>query len=129
MRGGRAAERPFAQLDFEYFEVVARLEVVRVGQHDTAFEAGAHFGDIVLEAAERRDRRRRDDDVLARETRVEPLADRAFEHEQARGLVQLDRREDVLHLGAAAERFAACSAEESRGGEAGCSTVSIWVTP
>src|SRR3546814_7771152 len=82
MRSGRASERAFAQLDFEDFEVVARLDVVRIGQHDTALQTRAHFGDVVLEAAQRRDRRCRDDDVLARETRVEPLADRALERSE-----------------------------------------------
>src|SRR3546814_1294761 len=38
MRSGRASERAFAQLDFEDFEVVARLDVVRIGQHDRSEE-------------------------------------------------------------------------------------------
>src|SRR3546814_2863677 len=62
--------------------MVARLDVVGVRQHDAAFQARAHFGYIVLETAQRGDGRRRDDDVLAREARVEPLADDAFEHQQ-----------------------------------------------
>ena len=94
-------QRAFAQLDLEDFEVIARLDVVGIGEHDTAFETRAHFGDIVLEAAERSDRRCRDNDVVAGEARVEPLADRTLEHEQACGLVALARREDVLDLGAA----------------------------
>src|SRR3546814_7559438 len=94
-------QRPFAQLDLEHLQMVARLDVVGVRQHDAAFQARAHFGDIVLETAQRGDGRRRDDDVLAREARVEPLADDAFEHQQARGLVALAGREDLLDLGSA----------------------------
>ena len=46
-----------------------------------------------------------DDDILAREAGVEPLADDAFEHEQAGGLVALAGGEDVLDLGAADDGF------------------------
>src|SRR3546814_4024165 len=66
-------QRPFAQLDLEHLQMVARLDVVGVRQHDAAFQARAHFGDIVLETAQRGDGRRRDDDVLAREARGEQI--------------------------------------------------------
>src|SRR3546814_11060975 len=79
-------QRPFAQFDLEDFEMVARLDVVRIRQHDTALQARAHFGDIVIEAAERGDRRRRDDDVLTRERRGEALEGRTYEHQQDRSL-------------------------------------------
>src|SRR3546814_16840825 len=92
-------QRPFAQFDLEDFEMVARLDVVRIRQPDTALQARAHFGDIVLEAAERGDRRRRDDDVLTSETRVEALADRTFQHPQARPLPPLASRARLLHPG------------------------------
>src|SRR3546814_12025172 len=69
-------QRPFAQFDLADFEMVARLDAVRIRQHDTALQARAHFGDIVLDAAARGDRRRRDDDVLTSETRWEVLAER-----------------------------------------------------
>ena len=72
-------QRPRALLDLEHFEAVARLDVVGVGQQHAAFEAGADFGDVVLEAPQRADRRLRDDDVLAGEAGVEALADDAFE--------------------------------------------------
>src|SRR3546814_16990909 len=98
-------QRPFAQFDLEDFEMVARLDVVRIRQHDTALQARAHFGDIVLEAAERGARRRRDDDVLTRKTRVAALADRTFQHPQPRSLVAhagrvyfLDLRSDTRRL-------------------------------
>src|SRR3546814_10136811 len=94
--------------------MVARLDVVRIRQHDTALQARAHFGDIVLEAAERGDRRRRDDDVLTRETRVEALADRTFEHQQARSLVALAGREDFLDLGAPDDGLDAFGSELAR---------------
>ena len=76
-----------ALLDLEHFEIVARLDVVGVGQEHAAFEAGADLGDVVLEAAQRGDRRLGDDDVLAGEAGVEALADDAFEDQQAGGLV------------------------------------------
>ena len=60
--------------------------------------------DIVLEAAQRGDGGLRDDDVLAGEARMQPLADDAFEHQQAGGLVLLAGREDFLDLGAADDR-------------------------
>ena len=47
----------------------------------------------------------RDDDIFAGEARVEPLADDAFEHQQAGGLVLLAGREDFLDLGAADDRL------------------------
>src|SRR3546814_18670976 len=81
--------------------MVARLDVVGVRQHDAAFQARAHFGDIVLETAQRGAGRRRDDDVLAREARVAHLADDACEHQQARGLVTLAGWEGHIYLGPA----------------------------
>src|SRR5687768_14283602 len=91
--------RPF--LDLEHLEIVARLDVVGVGQQHAAFEARRDLGDVVLEAAERRDRRLRDDHVLARQSGVKALANIAFQHQQAGRLVALAGREHFLNLGAA----------------------------
>src|SRR5436305_5155901 len=60
---GLSSKRPRALLDLEHLEHVAGLDVVSVGEHHAAFEAGAHFGDVVLEPPQRRDRRRGNDDV------------------------------------------------------------------
>src|SRR3546814_8382511 len=64
-------QRPFAHLDFEGFEEVARLDVGEVlRERHTAFEPGANFGDIVLEAPQRRDFARVDDDILTGDARL-----------------------------------------------------------
>ena len=59
---GSLSQCPGAFLDFEHLEAVARLDVVGVGQHDAAFEAGADLVmldelslDDMREAARRRD--------------------------------------------------------------------------
>src|SRR4051794_41754681 len=88
----RMLQRPRALLDLEHFEIITRLDVVGVGQHHAAFETGGDFGDVVLEAPERADRRCRHDDVLAREARVKALANDALQDEQPGGLVLLARR-------------------------------------
>jgi len=67
-------QNPFALLDLEHLEHVARLDVVGVGQDHAAFEAGADFVDVVLEAPQRSDGGRRDDDVLAGEAGEQALA-------------------------------------------------------
>src|SRR5881394_1634732 len=102
---GTTLESSSPLLDLEHLEHVAGLDVVGVGKHHAAFEAGAHFGDVVLEAPKRADRRLRDNHVLAREARVEALADDAFGDEQARGLVLLARGEDLADFGAADHRL------------------------
>ncbi len=47
-----------ALFDLERLEGVARLDVGRALERDAALQAGAHLGHIVLEAAQRGDRRR-----------------------------------------------------------------------
>src|SRR6266702_6537026 len=78
-RGGTWLQRPAPPLmrltpelqrtrdfrDFEDFELIAFLDVVEVLHRHTAFEALAHFLDIVLEALERIEFARVDDDVVA----------------------------------------------------------------
>src|SRR3954453_1571501 len=103
--GRGSLKRPRALLDLEYLEHVARFDVVGVGQHHAALEARDDFRHIVLESPQRADRSRRDDDVLAGEAGVEALADDAFEHEQACGLVALARGEHFLDPSAADNRL------------------------
>src|SRR4051794_39987517 len=101
----RMLQRPRALLDLEDFEIVAGLNVVGVREHHAAFKAGGDFGHVVLETSQRADRRRRDNDILARQARVETLANDAFEDEQAGSLVLLARGEDLLDASAADHRL------------------------
>ena len=68
---------------------------------DAAFEAGADFGDVVLEAPQRGDRAVVDDDVVAGDAGLQRLADEAFGDQQAGRLAVLAGREDLADLGAA----------------------------
>ena len=106
-RGGdEFLQRPFAHLDFERLEEVAGLDVDEVlRERHAAFEARAHFGDVVLEAAQRGDLALVDDDIVAGDTRLERLADNALGDEQTRRLAVLARREDVADFGAADDRL------------------------
>jgi hypothetical protein len=67
-------ERGFASFDFEGFEHVARLDVGRRFQRDAAFQTGAHFGNIILEAPQRGDRAVVDDDIVAGDAGAQRLA-------------------------------------------------------
>src|SRR6476659_7620676 len=107
-------QRPRALLDLEHLEAVAGLDVVGVGQKHAAFEPRGDLRHVVLEAPERADRRLGDDDILARQTGVEALADDAFEDEQAGGLVLLAGREDFLDPGAADDGLDDLPAELAR---------------
>ena len=48
----RRSQRPFAFFHLEHFQIIARLDVVGVGEQHAAFHARAHFGGIVLEPAQ-----------------------------------------------------------------------------
>ena len=93
-------------VDLEGFEVVARLDVREVlRERHAALQPRAHFRHIVLEAAQRRDLAIVDDDVVARDARLERLADRALDHEQTGGLAVLAGGEDLADFRAADHRL------------------------
>src|SRR3546814_3814105 len=50
------SKRPRAFLDLERLDHVADLDVVRVLKPDAAFQTGAHFVDVILEAPQRSNR-------------------------------------------------------------------------
>src|SRR3954462_2827544 len=95
------SERPLALFDLIGLDEIAGLDVGGVLEGDAAFEAGADFGDVVLEAPEGCDRPVVDDHVVAHDPGLQCLADIAFGDEQARRLAVLARREDLADLGAA----------------------------
>src|SRR3546814_12716817 len=72
-------------LDFERFEEIARLDVGEVlGEGHAAFEPGPNLGDVVLEPAQRRDLALIDDDILARDARLQRLAEHALGRSEER---------------------------------------------
>src|SRR3546814_12130403 len=79
-----------------------------------SFEPGANFGDIVLEAPQRRDFARVDDDILAGDARLERFPDDAFCDEQTRRLAVLARREHLADFGPADDRLERLGAEFAR---------------
>src|SRR5687768_10461371 len=98
--GGMRSQRPFAHLDFEGFEEVARFVVGKVlRERHAALQTCADLGHIVLEAAQRRDLALVDDDILPGDARLQRLADDAFGDEQTRRLAMLARREDLADFG------------------------------
>src|SRR3546814_224336 len=93
---------PLAFLDFERFEEIARLDVGEVlGEGHAAFEPGPNLGDVVLEPAQRRDLALIDDDILARDARLQRLAEHALGHQQPGRLAVLAGREHLADFGAA----------------------------
>src|SRR5688572_25530545 len=94
-------QRALALLDLESLDEIARLDVGRVLEGHAALEAGADFGNVVLEASQRGDRAVVDDDVVAHDPGLQGLADIAFGDEQAGCLAVLARGEDLADFGAA----------------------------
>src|SRR5207248_5639890 len=73
--------------DFTHFvelQDVAFFDVVEVIEADPALVPGRHLSDVVLEPAERRDRRVRNDDAVAKEADLLSSRRRALFHVAAR---------------------------------------------
>src|SRR3546814_950466 len=77
------SKRPRAFLDLECLDHVADLDVVRVLKPDAAFQTGAHFVDVILEAPQRSNRPGVDDDIVPHDARLEVAPDLAFHHQHA----------------------------------------------
>src|SRR3954454_5449127 len=79
---------------------VADLDVVERSQADTALEALADLGGVVLEPLERLDRQVVPDDLAAtRHAGLRVPADEARPHDRAGDVAELRRAEDLAHLG------------------------------
>src|SRR3546814_5298639 len=65
------------------YTTLFRSDVVRVLKPDAAFQTGAHFVDVILEAPQRSNRPGVDDDIVPHDARLEVAPDLAFHHQHA----------------------------------------------
>src|ERR1041385_7099956 len=91
----------------EDFNDVAYLDVVEAFEADAAFEAGLHFADVVLEAAQRADLAFEHHDVVAQQTRcrLARARDAAVRHHAAGNRADLRHAEYLSHFGGAHAHF------------------------
>src|SRR3546814_4317817 len=103
--GMTISKRPRAFLDLERLDHVADLDVVRVLKPDAAFQTGAHFVDVVLEAPQRGDRPGVDDDIVPHDARLEIAPDLAFPYQHASRLAMLSGLAHFAPFGPADDVF------------------------
>src|ERR1051325_8550678 len=91
----------------EHFDHIARLDVVEAFETDAALEAGLHFADVILEAAQRGDLALEHDDVVAQQTRrrFARARDAPFGHHAAGNRADLRHAEYLAHFGGAHAHF------------------------
>src|SRR3546814_10144344 len=87
------------------YTTLFRSDVVRVLKPDAAFQTGAHFVDVILEAPQRSNRPGVDDDIVPHDARLEVAPDLAFHHQHASRLAMLSGLEDFAHFGPADDIF------------------------
>src|SRR5690349_1687243 len=101
-----AHRRPLHAGDFALFEgldEVAGLEVLEVGEADTALEALADLAGIFLEPAQRGDRALPDDDAVAQEAHLRATGDDPRAHVAAGDRADPGHPEDLADLGLAGD--------------------------
>src|SRR6266496_3647106 len=92
-------------LDYIGFDLVADLDVVEVLKTDTAFEAFAYFGCVILESAQRSDVAFPGDDAIANQTRARLAADNAVDDHGAGHRTNLGHFEDFAYFRLAENLF------------------------
>src|ERR1700733_591151 len=95
---------------------VAVLEVLEVGEPDTALEARCDLAHIVLEAAQRVDRTLPDDGALAQEAHLRAAGDLAVAHVAPGHGADPGHPEDLAHLGLARDDLLVDRGEQTEHG-------------
>src|SRR6185437_1524518 len=84
--------------DLEHFELIAFHDIVEVLDRHTALEALLHFLHVVLEALERIEFAREDDDVVAQHAHRRGTLDHAVRDHTARHRADLRYLEDLAYF-------------------------------
>src|SRR5215210_7922433 len=90
---------------FEGLDEVARLEVLKVAETDTALETFADFASVFLEPLERLDRAFPDDRSIAKEAHLGATGDLPAAHEATGDCADPRHAEDLADLGFAGDHF------------------------
>src|SRR5512146_1512576 len=98
LRGGLVERGALDLARLERLEDVALAQVVEVLEHDPALEARAHLADVVLDAAQRGDRRLVDDGPVAHDAHLRVRADDAARDVAARDHADARGAEEGAHL-------------------------------
>ena len=96
---------PRNQTLLECFDEIAGLEVLEVGQANTAFETFANFTHIILKATQRLDRALPDDGALTQESDFGATGNDTTSHHTARDRTDFGNLKDVTYFGFASDDF------------------------